>query len=247
MNLFGDDDEIQVYRDSFNEELLDSTPVNQVRFVALDCETTGLDARKDSIITIGAVTVQDGTILLEDQYEALIKIAYNTSSVVVHGITAEEAAEHGMDEAEALVGLLGYLKDGFIVGHHIGFDVEVIKNACQRRFGLDFKNRWLDTMDLTLHLERDGMFDDLDSNAPFQRTLEASPDFARSRDFSLDGLCRRFGVDPHDRHTAAGDAFITAQIFIKLLRVAKRAGRTTIGQLSERYVDEEATGQGSAH
>ncbi|WP_309398194.1 3'-5' exonuclease [Cerasicoccus maritimus] len=244
MSLFGDDDHIQAYREVFETTWSDDTPVNGVRFISLDCETTGLNPKKDSIITIGAVTVEDGSIMLDDQYEALIKFAYNTSSVVVHGITAEEAAENGMDEAEALAGLLGYLKDGFIVGHHIGFDVEVIKHACQRRFGLDFRNRWLDTMDLTLHLERDGMFDDMDSSAPFQRTPGASPDFSRSRDFSLDGLCRRFGVEPHDRHTAAGDAFITAQIFIKLLRIAKRAGRTTLGQISERYV--EASDDGSS-
>lgn len=239
MTLFGDDDDIQGYRESFNQTWQDGDAIDQIRFVALDCETTGLDAKKDSIITIGAVTVEDGSILLDDQYEALLKIAYNTSSVVVHGITAEEAAENGMSEAEALAGLLKYLKDGVIVGHHIGFDVEVIKNACMRRFGLEFKNRWLDTMDLTLHLERDGLFDERETNVPFRRTMETSPDFARSRDFSLDGLCRRFGVEPHDRHTAAGDAFITAQIFIKLLRYAKRAGRTTLAQISERYEEEE--------
>ncbi|WP_309382059.1 3'-5' exonuclease [Cerasicoccus frondis] len=238
MNLFGEDDVISVYRDSFENTWSDDAPVSSIRFISLDCETTGLDPKKDAIITMGAVTVQDGVIMLDDQYEALVKFSYNTSSVVVHGITAEEAAENGQDEAEALAGLLGYLRDGFIVGHHIGFDVEVIKNACQRRFGLEFKNRWLDTMDLTLHLERDNMFEDMDSPAPFQRSPGSSPDFARSRDFSLDGLCRRFGVDPHDRHTAAGDAFITAQIFIKLLRIAKRAGRTTLGSISQRYVED---------
>lgn len=238
MSLFGDDDDIQAYRVSFDETWADHDPVNEVRFVALDCETTGLDPVKDAIITIGAVTVQDGAILLEDQYEALLKFAYNTSSVVIHGITAEEAAEHGMDEAEALAGLLKYLKDGVIVGHHIGFDVEILKNACQRRFGLEFKNRWLDTMDLTLHLERDGVFEANEITAPLKRNLEASADFARSRDFSLDGLCRRFGVEPHDRHTAAGDAFITAQIFIKLLRYAKRAGRTTLSSISQRFEDD---------
>ncbi|GHB98234.1 3'-5' exonuclease [Cerasicoccus arenae] len=238
MSLFGDEDEIQGYREAFTTTWTDDSLVSRVRFVSLDCETTGLNPQKDSIITIGAVAVEDGQIIIEDQYEALLKIAYNTSSVVIHGITAEEAAENGLDEAEALIGLLKYLGDGVIVGHHIGFDVEVIRQACLRRFGLDFHNRWLDTMDLTLHLERDGMFDAGETNVPFKRTMDASADFARSRDFSLDGLCRRFGVDPHDRHTAAGDAFITAQIFIKLLRIAKRAGRTTLAQISQPYVDE---------
>lgn len=242
MSLFGDVDDIHAYREAFQETWPAEAHVDKVRFVALDCETTGLNPQKDSIISIGAVTVQDGQILLEDQYEALVKITYNTSAVVIHGITAQEAAEHGVDEAEALIGLLAYLKDGVIVGHHIGFDVEIIKTACQRRFGLEFKNRWLDTMDLTLHLERDGMFEGGETNVPFKRTMENPADFARSRDFSLDGLCRRFGVEPHDRHTAAGDAFITAQIFIKLLRIAKRAGRTSLASISQRYEEDQQTG-----
>jgi DNA polymerase-3 subunit epsilon len=44
-----------------------------------------------------------------------------------------------------------------------------------------------------------------------------------------------FGVIPYDRHTAAGDAFITAQIFLRLLRLASRHGRDTLGRLSEPF------------
>ena len=42
-----------------------------------------------------------------------------------------------------------------------------------------------------------------------------------------------FQVIPHDRHTAAGDAFITAQIFLRLLRLALKAGRNTLAPLGE--------------
>jgi DNA polymerase-3 subunit epsilon len=54
-------------------------------------------------------------------------------------------------------------------------------------------------------------------------------------DFSLDSLCGRFGIEAHDRHTAGGDAFITAQIFIRLLRLARKAGRNTLGALTVPY------------
>ncbi|MFW6258711.1 MAG: hypothetical protein ACOC26_04370, partial [Halochromatium sp.] len=50
-------------------------------------------------------------------------------------------------------------------------------------------------------------------------------------DLSLDGLCRFFGVVPHDRHTAPGDAFLTALILLRLLRVAARSGRATLAEL----------------
>jgi len=55
------------------------TPVSQVRFVVLDTETTGLDPRRDRIITIGAVAIEDGEIRLDDTLEALLKMDYNHS------------------------------------------------------------------------------------------------------------------------------------------------------------------------
>src|SRR3954451_13005402 len=189
------------YLTAFDRTGTDDTPVEQVRFVALDTETTGLDPRRDRLITIGAVAVCGGEILLDDAFEVLLKLAYNNSSVTVHGITRDEALG-GMDEPEALAGFLDYLADGVIVGHHIGHDIEALNCACERHFDFKLRNRSLDTMDLTLHLNDDGAF----AGRPM------------AQGFSLDGLCEMFGVAPHDRHTAGGDAFLTARIFLRLLR-----------------------------
>jgi DNA polymerase-3 subunit epsilon len=106
-----------------------------------------------------------------------------------------------------------------IVGHHIGHDISAFDAALERHWGVRLMNRSLDTMDLTLHLERDGAF----AGRP------------AIRHFTLDALCEMFGVIPHDRHTAAGDAFITAQVFLRLLRLASRAGRQTLARLSEPF------------
>lgn len=217
-----------------NGTAADETPALAVRFVVLDCETTGLDARRDNIVSIGAIGVQEGQIRLDDQFEALLKLRYNSASVVVHGITREEAELHGVQEPQALRELIDFLGDAVIVGHHIGFDVEVLSNALERNFGFPLRNRWLDTMELTLHLEKEGVLP-----LPAQRHSPDLPEQARRQDFSLDGLCRLFGIAPHDRHTAAGDAFITAQIFIKLLRLAQHSGRTSLGRLCERWTSPE--------
>jgi DNA polymerase-3 subunit epsilon len=148
----------------------------------------------------------------------LLRLAYNNSSVTVHGITRDEAA-CGMDEAEALALFLDYLRDGVIVGHHIGHDIQALNCACERHFNLKLRNRWLDTMDLTLHLNDAGAF----AGRPM------------AQGFSLDALCEMFGVAPHDRHTAGGDAFLTAHIFLRLLRAAKTAGRDTLASLCTPY------------
>ena len=206
------------YLSAFENTFADSTPAARVRFVVLDTETTGLDPRRDKIITIGALAVCGGEILLDDAFEALLKIAYNNASVTVHGITRDEAAE-GMEEAEALALFLDYLRDGVIVGHHIGHDIQALNCACERHFNLTLRNRSLDTMDLALRLNDSGAF----SNR------------SMAEGFSLDGLCEMFGVAAHDRHTAGGDAFLTAQIFLRLLRAGRGVGFDTLATLCQPY------------
>ncbi|MDX2151405.1 MAG: 3'-5' exonuclease [Bryobacteraceae bacterium] len=192
--------------------------VDAVRFVVLDTETTGLDPKRDRLISMGAVAVTGGKIRLDDTFEVLLRVSHNSASVTVHGITRDEASQ-GMGEREAIEQFLEYLEDGVIVGHHIGHDIQTIEAACERHFGTRLPNKSLDTMDLTLHLNREGAF--------AGRTLP--------RGFSLDGLCEMFGVAPHDRHTAGGDAFLTAQVFLRLLRAAERAGWKTLGALCRPY------------
>ena len=209
---------VEKYLAAFENTWADDAPSAGVRFVVLDTETTGLDPRRDRIISIGALAVRNGEMLLDDVFEVLLQIDYNKSSVTVHGITRDEAAA-GTDEPEALASFLDYLGDGVIVGHHIGHDIQALNCACQRQWNLDLRNRSLDTMDLTLHLNDDGAF--------------AGRSVADG--FSLDALCEMFGVVPHDRHTAGGDAFLTAQIFLRLLRSAKAVGRSTLASLCTPY------------
>lgn len=203
------------------------TPIELVRFVVLDSETTGLNPLKDRIVTIGAIAVVNHEILIEDSFEALLRVEYNSSAVTIHGVTREESLS-GMDEPEALQRFLNYLGDGVIVGHHIGHDVATFNAGYERHFGFTMKNASLDTMDLTLHLERDGAFAGREE----------------IRQFSLDALCTMFDIIPHDRHTAPGDAFMTALVFQRLLRLAVKCGRTTLGSLLEPF-EAEANSAGS--
>jgi DNA polymerase III subunit epsilon len=208
------------YQARFSATWADDTPIDQVRFVVLDSETTGLNPRTDRIITIGAVTVIGGEIVIEDSFDERVKVDDHTGSVDVHGVTRDES-QLGADEPVALERFLDYARDGVIVGHHIGHDVATFDAACERHWGARLLNRSLDTMDLALHLERDGAFA---GRPPIRR-------------YTLDALCELFGVIPHDRHTACGDAFITAQVFLRLLKLSARHGRTSLEAICREFVD----------
>jgi DNA polymerase-3 subunit epsilon len=202
------------YLAAFPDRWSDTTPLEQVRFAVFDAETTSADARSAEAVTLGAITVDDGQILLEELFEAMIRLDHNLAAVTVHGITQQQSMG-GMDEPEALLRFLDYLGDAVIIGHHIGFDIAVMSRALERTFGFGLKNRSIDTMEIALLLHQDGVLEDPGG-------------------FSLDHLLSLFGVKPHDRHTAAGDAYLTAQVLQRLLYKANVAGRTSLGALSER-------------
>jgi DNA polymerase-3 subunit epsilon len=217
---------IETYRQAFAATWRDDTPVRDVRFAVLDSETTGFSPVLDRILTIGAVAVQDGEIRLDDSFDALLRVTGDVGPVDVHGVTPERT-RRGYDEREAVERFLAWLRDGVIVGHHIGHDVSML-DAALERMGSDVRllNRTLDTADLTWYLAQDGAFAGVKLPAHI----------------TLDTLADLFGVIPHDRHTASGDAFITALVFLRLLKLAARHGRTTLGSVVQEFVAPETSG-----
>lgn len=183
----------------------DST-LAKLRFVSLDTETTGLNPQKDHIISLGAVAIIEGEIRVEDGFDAVIPVSFNSSAVIYHGITREES-QKARPARETLAALFDYVGQSPVLGHHIGHDAACLYYTCQR-MGLTWPNlQFLDTDLLTRHLG---------ATLP-----ELQNKFTR---YSLEELCDYFGIAMHDRHTAPGDAFLTAQVFLRLLRLCKRAG-----------------------
>src|SRR5678815_2000493 len=110
---------IETYKQAFAATWTDESPVDRVRFVVLDSETTGFSPVLDRILTIGAVVVEDGEIRLEDSFDALLRVTGDVGPVDVHGVTPDQT-QRGYDEGEAVERFLAWLRDGVIVGHHIG-------------------------------------------------------------------------------------------------------------------------------
>jgi DNA polymerase-3 subunit epsilon len=164
------------------------------RFVVFDTETTGLDVRRDVILSIGAVAIYGNSIVVKDYLEIFLdQNVFKTESVPIHGIL-KEGKEEKQTERDAVSQFLDYIKDAILVGHHVRFDIKMINTALQRMGLGKLKNRSMDT---------DLMYQKFKGLQAEQRV-------------SLDELCRVFKVPKSDRHTAVGDAFITALVFLRL-------------------------------
>ncbi len=182
------------------------------RWVVFDTETTGTLPSRDKIVSYGALAIVDGEIVTEDSFECVVKFDYNSSAVVVHGITHDEAQATGIPEMEATRMFREYAEGSCLVGHHVAFDVSIVNHSLDRLGMPKLENTFIDLMRTVLNLEEAGLIEPREN----------------AHDFSLDGLCRHFNVKTSGRHTAAGDSLITAMIFLKLLKLAKGPGLEVI-------------------
>lgn len=165
-----------------------------IRFVALDTETTGFDYENDRILCIGAIAVKNNKILVSDSVEIYIKQdIFNKETVKIHGIR-KDGNETKLSEEEAIIKFINYLDDAVIVGHHTAFDVNMINMALKR-----LKAGYLESKQL-------------DTNYIHKKIAKIN---SYKKVFSLDELCEIYKVKMHDRHTALGDALITAFLFLK--------------------------------
>ncbi|MGA9239764.1 3'-5' exonuclease [Robiginitalea sp.] len=174
-------------------------PVSEVCFAVIDSETTGLDPSKDRILSFGGVKIINGRMQVRDTLEIFIaQDHFDANSVPIHGIL-KTGPNARIPEKQALVQLGSYLEDSILVGHHIGFDLEMIRQA-QIRHGLPpLENIALDTGRL------------------YRKTLLKTPLVPKKPGYSLDELAKKYDISCKDRHTALGDAYITALAFMHIL------------------------------
>jgi DNA polymerase III subunit epsilon len=127
-------------------------------WVALDCETTGLDVRKDQIIAIGAVRIVGNRLLTSQRLELLVRPerSLQVASMRVH-LLRERDVVHGMAAEQAMRRLLEFIGSRPLVGYYLEFDVAMINREIWPMLGVrlpqptievsamyyDFKNRQL--------------------------------------------------------------------------------------------------------
>jgi DNA polymerase-3 subunit epsilon len=173
----------------------DSNAVSK-RFVIFDMETTGLDAREDVILSVGAIAVIGNGIEIGDFLEVYIRQdKFASKSIAFNNAVVKEANEKVV-EAEGMIQFLNFVKDSTLVGHNVNLDIEMVNQALKRLDLGRLKNPLMDT------------------NALFQR-WKGLPDDTRT---SLDDVCDALKIDKSDRHTAWGNAYTTALVFLKLKR-----------------------------
>jgi len=187
-------------------------PVGRADFVVFDLETGGLDASRDSILSIGAVRMHGCRIDLGGVFGSLVKPsggAPSRESVRVHQLTPSELANQPAIE-EALPAFLEYCGGAVLTGWHVEFDLAFLR-AWAKRLKLPAPaNKSLDVLGLYLAI-RGGKASQLLEELPL-------------KDATLYSVARALGVSPKGAHDALGDACLTAQVlqrFLSILRMSR--------------------------
>lgn len=178
--------------------------MSDVREVAFDTETTGLDPDKgDRIIEVGAVELVNH-IPSGRTFRRLINPGRPVSDATVQitGITDDMLADKPpFEDPDVVDALLAFIGDATVVAHNARFDRGFLNMELQRcgRSPLP-EDRWIDTVALA------------------RKKFPGAP-------ASLDALCRRFNVSLESRtlHGALLDSQLLADVYLELLGGRARA------------------------
>lgn len=177
----------------FWKDYLTKFDVKSDRFVILSTETSGLNPKKDVIMSFGGVAVVDNSIIISDTFEVAIP---QYKYLHDNGITNDflmESNQPKLVEAQAIEKLVEYIGNATLVGHRIHFDVEMINEALEKIGCGRIKNEALDIEVMYKKLE--------DIN---------------DKNFSLDELSILFKLPAAERISTSDDAFNIALLFLKL-------------------------------
>lgn len=173
-------------------------------YLAVDIETTGLDAKRDRIIEIGAVKVLDGEIA--EEFQTLVNPCCDLGEITksLTGIT-NQMLEDAPGIADVIGGLVDFCEEGLpILGHHVIFDYSFLKRAAVNR-GLAFERNGIDTLKLCRHFMPEGEKKNLEAACAFYGVIrgQAHRALADAVDAHLlyQALCRSHGMGNSEEFT----------------------------------------------
>lgn len=186
---------------------MDNRPLTELTYTVFDTETTGLDPQGgDEIISIGALRIVNGRILLEERFEQLVNPLRRLpwASVKYHGIRSEMLVDQPTID-QVLPGFHQFCQGTVLVGHNVAFDMKMLQLK-EAATGIQFINPVIDTMLLSAVVH------------------------PAHNDHSLSAIADRLGVQIIGRHTAMGDAIATGGVFLKQISLLSNRNITTLLQ-----------------
>jgi DNA polymerase-3 subunit epsilon len=186
---------------------LDDRLLTELTYTVFDTETTGLNpSQGDEIIQMGATRIVNGKLLSQECFEQLIdpQRSIPVATIPIHGIEPHMVAGKPTI-AQVLPSFHAFAQDTVLVAHNAAFDMRFLQLK-EKSTGVVFDQPVLDTLLLSAVVH------------------------PKQESHRLEAIAERFNVTVLGRHTAMGDAMVTAEVFLKLIPLLAEKGIRTLGQ-----------------
>ncbi|EAU39714.1 exonuclease, DNA polymerase III, epsilon subunit family protein [Fulvimarina pelagi HTCC2506] len=184
-------------------------PLRDLVYCVFDTETTGLIPHRDEIVQIGAIRIVDGKLVEGETFDTLVDPGgpIPRASSKIHGIT-DKMVMGQPRIAEAGRRFFEFSKESVLVAHNAPFDMSFLRRH-EKAMGVAFDHPIVDTV------------------------LVSAIIFGTTERHMLDVVCERLGIriEKKDRHTALGDARVTAEAMKRMLPLLEARGIKTFGKL----------------
>jgi DNA polymerase III subunit epsilon len=176
---------------------------NNDEYVCFDCETTGLDPKKDDIISIGAVIIKNNTIVASKKFVKFIK---PKTKLQVEAIKVHHIRECDLEDAEdinkVIKEFLEFIGNRTLVGYFLEFDIAMINKYLKPILGIKLPNKALEV-----------------SAIYYDYKIEIIPQ--ANIDLRFNTIMNELKIPSLGKHDAYNDAIMTSMIFIKLKNLPK--------------------------
>jgi DNA polymerase-3 subunit epsilon len=199
--------DFDLFQASEQTRALAERALSDLSCTVFDTETTGLEpSAGDRILQIGATRINAGKLRRQDCFDQLVdpQRSIPAAGIPIHGITPERVAGQPVI-ATVLPAFHAFAADTVLVAHNAAFDMRFLQ-LLEAETGIVFNQPVLDTLLLSAVVH------------PQQESHR------------LEAIAERLGVPVLGRHTALGDAMVTAEVFLKLVPLLEAMGIRTLGE-----------------
>ncbi len=167
-------------------------------YVCLDCETSGLNPKKDEILSIGAVHIKNNKILMRNTFNVFLKPSklIDAESIKIHRIRPIDL-ENGLEPKVAIEELLNFIGSRPIVGYYIKFDVAIISKYTKEYIGIKLPNETIEVSSM------------------YYRTRKKTSEY-EFIDLKFDTILKNLNIPALGKHDALNDSIMTSMMFLKL-------------------------------
>jgi DNA polymerase III subunit epsilon len=167
--------------------------------VSIDCETTGLDPRRDEIISVAAIRIRGDLILASETFQAVVRprVAIAAEAIKVHGLREVDVC-NARPMGEILPDLLRFIGGRPLVGYYIDFDIAMLNNHVAEFLRIRLPNP---------RIEVSGIY--------YERKYGDAP-AGTQIDLTFASILRDLNLPLFNQHDAFSDALMTAMIYVNL-------------------------------